>query len=386
MMFIHVDNCLIGYSGHSANLAISLLNADKELMVLSHKHCILENNRILPTFSMSFAAQELALPNVSQSWSNKIIAAWRLFYANLIYFQDLHSQKQHWCNVQEQVVMLIANSESRCVFAVMLLAALYKRQKFVFYLQRGAQKIFWLVGLIIRLLNLKNVHFIAETSEMADKWSAITGVKCANFPFPVERQNSAISHPSPSDNKITFGILGPPRKEKGFNLVLKAYQQITLENCGYPMNFIVQVAPVWSNCEVDNDVEEFRQLSTQSSNIQLIDNVLSADEYAALWSKIDVIVLPYSSSAYSLRSSGVLIEAIANAKPVITTANTLLASMADKYAASINIYQEDSENLVIALKEAISNFNQLNAKAGIKADEWKNLFGSSSFLKFISSM
>ena len=377
MKFIHVDNCLIDYSGHSGNLAISLLKADKELIVLSHKHCILlENNRILSTFSLSFAAQELSLPDVSESWSNKIIAAWRLFYANAIYFRDLYSQKQHWCNAQEQVVMLIANSESRCVFAVILLALLYRQQKFVFYLQRGAQKIFWLVGLIIRLLHLQNVRFIAETSEMADKWTEIIGIKCTNFPFPVEPQNCAISHTSVSDSKITFGILGPPRKEKGFNLILKAYQQITLENCGDLMNFIIQVAPVWSNCEVDNEVEEFRKLATQSSNIQLIENVLSHEEYTALWSKIDVILLPYSSSAYSLRSSGVLMEAIANAKPVITTANTLLACMADKYAASIKI-EEDSEYLVIALKEAKSNFSKLNAKSRIKADEWKNVFSSS---------
>jgi glycosyltransferase involved in cell wall biosynthesis len=378
--YFHFDNCLKDYKGHSATFAISMMAANAQLKVLSNQRCVVDSARVLPTFSLCHGDQRISMPNVMSGWHSKLVGVWRLIYANAVYFQDAYRLRAQW-NVEETpAVITIANAESRCMFAIVLLALLFPQHRFVFYFQRDKQRVTRLVGLFIRGLRLGNIRCVAETSEMATAWKSVMGLPCATFPFPV---SSSAPMTLPRCPTITFAVLGPPRHEKGFDLAFAAYQQIRATEWGDRIKWVFQTAPVWAECQVESTVHS---LSTMDdSRLHLLDQPLSHEDYSALWHQVDVVILPYRQAAYSLRSSGVLIEAITNGKPILVTTNTLLHQVGKQYGAIVEIATEDAEGIVLAVQQAILEFNILAEQAIDAARRWQLQFTPTAFLQFIDS-
>jgi len=380
---VHFDNCFVDYTGHSATFALALMQADSQLIVLSHQHCIVKDLRIVPTFSMTYGDARISMPNIAQGWQNKWLGLWRLVYANAIYFQEVYRLRSSWHPSDgESTVVTIANAESRCIFAIALLAVLYPQHRFVLYFQRSAQQIFRVVGLLMRICRIKNMWYIAETAEMAAEWTAVMGIACKTFPFPVS-PSTPLPTASCSPAILTFGILGPPRHEKGFDLVLQAYQKLVAAGWGDRTRWIIQVAPVWKESDVDSVVQAFK--SSVDPQLHLLTHPLNHDEYSDLWTQIDVIILPYRQSAYNLRSSGVVIEAIANGKPVVVSTGTLLFKVAQAYGAVVEIVSEDADGVTAALYKAVLDFEHLSETAIAAAHQWRWQFSPAAFLQFIRS-
>lgn len=382
---VYVDNCLTNYSGHSASLANSLLKTEASFIVLANNKCSITDERIFPVFSMGFGSRKISLLDVSKNWKNRLIGAWRIVFANAIYFRDLYKSRSLWvANNGHTSVLIVANAESRCSLAIFALAALYRQHKFVLYFQRSAQSIFQLFQPIFQILHIKNVRFVSETPEMAELWTKVLGAKCETFPFPVipsTTLKATCSHASP----LVFGVLGPPRYEKGFDLVLKAFYELKDLFEKDDVEFIIQVAPVWEDQKAKAAVEEFRNLAATYSNLKLVEHSLCTEEYNSLWQKVDIVLLPYRQSAYSLRSSGVLIEAIANAKPVIVTTDTLLSKIAYQHASAIQIPDENVEALVAGVQTIKEKFNRFQFDALVAAQQWREEFGTEAFLERICS-
>ena len=383
--FIYIDNCLKDYNGHSATFAFSLLNTNYQIRVLAHKDCIFLRDQIKPVFSFSFGDKRVSLPETNDNFGFYILVIYKILYANILFLYDLIKLKKYWgLENHKNYNFIIANSESRNALAITFLAFLYRKHKFIFYFQRNAQKIFKPIGKIIKLLRIKNIYCIAETDIMAERWSSVLNLKCNTFPFPIETKLPLSN--KIDNNKITFGILGPPREEKGFSLVLKLYQQLD-RSIHSNLKFIIQIAPVWGICNVAKEVEEFKILAASNSNLYLLEHQLIHADYQEILSKIDILLLPYLYKAYSLRSSGVLIEGISNGKPIIVTQKTLLAEIAQQNKAAIlEIQDQNVKSLKEAVEQSINEYHQLKNMAYDAALKWREKFNSSAFLKYISSL
>lgn len=161
--------------------------------------------------------------------------------------------------------------------------------------------------------------------------------------------------------ELVFGCYGAARHEKGSDLLVRA---ITKYLDRYPESrarFVFQ----W--------VEDFTLPDGQSVSIpekllnhqrvKIVRRYFNEGEYGDYLERTSVMLLPYRSSAYRLRGSRVLVEAMLYGIPSVVSSQTTLAQQLIDYGAGVVCEEGDVESLVAAMRRAEADFQELKAKA-----------------------
>lgn len=122
---------------------------------------------------------------------------------------------------------------------------------------------------------------------------------------------------SPKGSCITeydFGIIGTITLEKDYQMIIDNVNN---------SNYTAIIAGYFSDKSLLQELREIAQ-----DNVKIIDKYLSEEEYKRLINKCRFIVLPYKTG-YKLKSSGVVLDAIYNYKPVITPKFTSFKFVSD---------------------------------------------------------
>ena len=188
-----------------------------------------------------------------------------------------------------------------------------------------------------------------------------------------------------SASPIVFGCYGAARWEKGSDIFLKAIRlvlqkaeklksldprpsaldsSLAATAAGRPLRFAIQ----W--------VENFRDDSgnlvsidpwlLEHPQVEVIERYFEGDEYLQQLAGTDVMVLPYRSP-YRLRVSRVVIEAMINGLPVITTRETTLFEQAEKCGVAVGCNEGSAESLAQAMLDVAERFVGLQEDAMIMA-------------------
>lgn len=196
------------------------------------------------------------------------------------------------------------------------------------------------------------VRLYSDTESLARAHAALSGVSVGCLPIPVV---PAVRRPRGATFQATY--LGDARDEKGFPLLVEAIEGLAAEREAGTMRFVLQ-SHFNSATGDPRTALALARLGQDAPGVALVGRALDADAYSTLLGEADAIVLPYEPEAYRLRSSGVLVEALASGVPVVVTAGSWLADqvqpheqayLAEQRSRSVLIDPVDD---VVALDEA----------------------------------
>jgi hypothetical protein len=226
----------------------------------------------------------------------------------------------------------------------------------------------------------------AETRPMAKALSDVTGVPFTYLPHPVNfsaESSSAVVDNLPGKNRpLICGAYGAARADKGSDLLQRAVRQLLEQSPDIPARFALQ----WIT---DFRDEHGKAVSCDPwlrdhPKVEVIDEYFVGDRYREQLSKTDVLLLPYGKD-YRLRVSRVVIEAIAQGKPVVVGAGTTLEDQSREFGASAAFDNKSVDSLVQTLQEAVVNFAQLDQRARHQAAAAREHFSVATFRNILLS-
>ena len=198
-----------------------------------------------------------------------------------------------------------------------------------------------------------------ETLEMRDAFANLTGLPVTYFPHPVAPLDEAV--PSTDAESITMACYGPARPEKGSELLQDAMIDYLEENPTDAIRFVFQWMEDFQD-ESGNCVRLSPRLEADP-RVEVIRGFFAEGDYARHLLRTDVMLLPYRRASYGLRVSRVVIEAMVNGIPVVTSRSTTLDSQATAWGASLSCEEGSAESLKQAIGIAEGGYAGLKARA-----------------------
>jgi glycosyltransferase involved in cell wall biosynthesis len=234
-----------------------------------------------------------------------------------------------------------------------------------------------LMGLLLYWLG-KEIHagkviLGVETHAMKHTAEKVFDLPFTYFPHPVSPTN--INRP---DNSLTMACYGPARHEKGSDLLAAAVQKYLERFPAGQARFVLQ----W--------LEDFTTASGAVARppatlprMEIVTRFFEDGEYAQRLGSTQVMLLPYRFSSYGLRVSRVVIEAMVNGMPVVTTRGTTMAQQAEEFGAAKLCEDEDVESLVVAIETMERNYESLATKARQRQASAQEHFSVEHFRKLM---
>lgn len=208
----------------------------------------------------------------------------------------------------------------------------------------------------------------AETRPMTKALSEVTGVTFTYLPHPVElsaEHPPATRNPSPAtpDNPIVFGCYGAARYEKGSDILQEAIRLVLEREPAIAARFAFQ----WLGdiTDAEGSVMRLDPWLKTHPKVDVIENYFEEGGYAERLAATDVMVLPYRS-AYRLRVSRVVIEAMNLGMPVVATRNTTLLDQAKEFGVARDCSDGSAEDLAASILDVVREFAQLRDAAKAK--------------------
>lgn len=167
-----------------------------------------------------------------------------------------------------------------------------------------------------RLGSNRKIFVYTETACHAQRLATMLGFLPGCYPYPALpfTDKNIIS----SSGTIFVGALGGGRRDKGYELlpdIINRFNHIYTEN---NVVFVIQEARKEDRLSLDTG------LLRKINNVILLDNELTRSDYEKYFLNCDITLFPYNTSVYQCRGSGIINEALANAKPIICSSGTAL--------------------------------------------------------------
>lgn len=221
----------------------------------------------------------------------------------------------------------------------------------------------------------------AETKSMAKALANVTGVPFTYLPHPVDLSETEPplldNLPVPTDEKpVVFGCYGMARYEKGSDILQAAIRSVLEQRPAVAARFVFQ----W--CE---DFKDSRGCSVRLDpwlcghpKVHVLENLFPEGGYERQLGGTDVMILPYRS-AYRLRVSRVVIEAMNLGIPVIATRGTTLCEQAKEFGVVKACEEGSPDDLVRAIFSVMQNFKGSSAAAQAQIEASRSHFSVAEF-------
>lgn len=229
-----------------------------------------------------------------------------------------------------------------------------------------------------------SVEFAAETAVTAKQYELFCGVPVRIYNHPTEID---FRKPTPEERNpqkpICFGAFGFARYEKGSDLLQEAAHRFIKQNPEANVKFMLQwnqdfKLPNGSTCSKNTKL-------AVDSRFSYTQEPLSGDGFTNFLKETDIMVMPYRWSSYYSRLSRVTIESMIAGIPTVYTKGTWLENAIQQSGCGIGFENENVESLVIAMKQAFDQFEELNRKAHAKSRLAEKNYSGSAFAKILFS-
>ena len=218
------------------------------------------------------------------------------------------------------------------------------------------------------------VVLAAETQALCDALSKLSGAKFTMLPQPV-RAAFDIGQ-TPDTAPIVIGSYGPPRHEKGSDILIEAISKYLQSTDRRDVQFAVQWTEDFSLA--DGTKITIPQSLKSDSRFVSIDYVFGAGEYAEWLKKTSIMALPYRHD-YALRGSRVVLEAMIHGIPVLVSRGTTLDEHMNRFGAGMDIPANNVSALAEAFGKVVDSAGELKSQARLKAALARREFSVSNF-------
>ena len=199
-----------------------------------------------------------------------------------------------------------------------------------------------------RPVSLGYVEMASDSSRLAEQYEGLCGIPFRTYPHP--RPTDHLPFPKAKDKtELVFSALGPPRYEKGSDLIVGVINRILQDNPDFPGRFVIH----WTIQVYSPEGEETILPAEWDGHpkIELIRESLSSEDYQRRMDETDVILVPYRRSQYRARLSGIVIEAFQSGIPCICVSDTWLEDCMNEIGKGVSITEESEEELHQAIVE-----------------------------------
>jgi glycosyltransferase involved in cell wall biosynthesis len=174
--------------------------------------------------------------------------------------------------------------------------------------------------------------------------------------------------------------LGNARDEKGIAEIFDAIRMLNAK--GHSANFQFRLQVHCPDAASAPHVE--RMVKENLANVTLHTEPLIPSDYDELLSWADVVLVPYWSDVYASRTSGIMIEAMAASKIVVTTHGTWMEHEGRKFNAGAEyICDKDPHSLASALLKISMDSGFYFSKAALAAQSMRRFHNSDTFAEML---
>ncbi len=237
-----------------------------------------------------------------------------------------------------------------------------------------------LIGRNLQDRALPSLHFVTEHPALPQVYSALLSKPVAfsaALPYALPQRVT----PRGGRKPITLGVVGHQRPDKGYLLMPELFAallktekdiRIVAHNSGAPDLRLPAVE------------EALTALAAADPRLTLDGRALDAGDYLTLLESIDLMLCPYDPVLYRTNLSGVTLECIANAIPVVVPGGTVLETHTRTFGDMSTAFAEfAAPSIVAAARAAIARFDQLTRGAKAASDIFAQHCGPGQFVDMI---
>ena len=303
------------------------------------------------------------------------------FYSIFKNFGIIWNELQHHSDRKEGSTTIIQSffTSEILIFLLIYMRIFFRKRdlkiKSVFICRFEISRLqYFLLRLIIGLAYISKKSkplFFSDTEELCNIHSINLGGKCYLLPIP-HTDDLFMTSEIKKRRSISVGFPGMPRGEKGSKVVrelaviLSKYDsfKIILQSWDFYISLFKD-----SNLNVDiNFYKETRE------------------DYISYIRSCDLVMLPYSSENYILRSSGIFVESLCAGKIVIVPKNTWMAGQFKKMKLGRFIISfNDPEELKDLLDYINLNFDDVNQDFKSKCSHFRTFHSLNNFRRILES-
>ena len=222
------------------------------------------------------------------------------------------------------------------------------------------------------------VVFATDSARLAEEYRQLCGIAPVVFPSPRVAAPTAAPQPHDPAAPLLFSCLGPARFEKGIDVLQDAIARYLADPANPPARFAIQ----WPTAIEDGEGRPYPPDAAlaASGKVDFITDQLDSNAYDALLAATDCMVLPYRRSSYFARISGVAVEAVTGAIPVIATADTWTSELVASDGAGIAVPDGDAAALATAMAELARNYPRYREMAVARQQQALDANSGAAFL------
>lgn len=196
-----------------------------------------------------------------------------------------------------------------------------------------------------RKISGTNISFYTDTDLLTEQYNSPNIFHFETLPIPVGAGFLPAPGPAP-DEAVVAGYLGDARDEKGYPLLASALDMIYQSHVATgKLTLLAQSNFNLEGGEPGSVAAKLALMALPPLGRELPEGPFDSDEYAALFNRADMLLIPYDPDAYASRSSGVFAEALAAGRPTLVTRGSWMATILEPYKQA---YLEKIEGILPA--------------------------------------
>jgi glycosyltransferase involved in cell wall biosynthesis len=187
------------------------------------------------------------------------------------------------------------------------------------------------------------------------------------------------------DGRVCIGYMGDAREAKGFFLLPELIRRLS-PHTRERARFIVQCPNAASGRESQppRGVTDLMGLAEESSDsVTLIPERLSERDYGCLFSRLDVVLLPYVDIHFGEGTSGIFTEALALAKPVVVPRGTWMAHELKRSGGGVEFQPGDIDDLTAKTRQVLEGYPEYALKAEQFSSEWSRFHSPRNLVEIL---
>ena len=218
------------------------------------------------------------------------------------------------------------------------------------------------VGSFASLVKAGVVELASDSSRLAAQYSELCGVPFVTYPHPRPSDHLPLHQPARDLTRpFVFSALGPPRYEKGSDLILAAIRIARQQRPQVRMRFVLQ----WTGKVYNPSGKEISPPSEleNDSDVVFVRHNLNSVEYQQHLEASDALLVPYRRAQYYARISGVAIEAFQSGVPCICVSDTWIEDSMQAIGSGVAIAEETPLALAAAMLAIVDRRHEFRALA-----------------------
>jgi hypothetical protein len=230
---------------------------------------------------------------------------------------------------------------------------------------------------------LPSLRFVTAHPALPQVYSALLSKPVAfsaALPYALPQRAT----PRAGRKPITVGVVGHQRPDKGYLLMPELFAtllktekdiRIVAHNSGTPALRLPAIEDALS------------ALAAADPRLTLDGRALDAGDYLTLLESIDLMLCPYDPVLYRTNLSGVTLECIANAIPVVVPGGTVLETHTRTFGDMNTAFDAfTAASIAAATHDALARFDQLTVGAKAAAQIFARQCGPDKFLDMVLAL